>query len=67
VALEEFDGLTPPAKLNFYYVAFWIRMYNLPLACMGKATGEKIGFSVGNVKWMCMTEKRDGVNIYGQK
>jgi hypothetical protein len=39
----------------------------LPLACMGKVTGEKIGSSVGNVKWMCMTEKRDGVNIYGQK
>jgi hypothetical protein len=50
VALAEFNGLTPPAKLNFDNAAFWIRIYNLPLACMGKVTGEKIGSSVGLVE-----------------
>jgi hypothetical protein len=50
VALTEFDGLTPSAKLNFDHAAFWIRMFNLTLACMGKATGGKIGSSVGNVE-----------------
>jgi hypothetical protein len=50
VALAEFNGLTPPARLNFDHAAFWIRMYNLPLACMGKVTGEKIGSSVGLVE-----------------
>jgi hypothetical protein len=47
VALAEFDGFTPPVEIQFEHVSFWVRMYNLPLACMGKEAGEKIGASVG--------------------
>jgi hypothetical protein len=30
--------------------AFWVRMYDLPLVCMGKNVGYKIGASVGEVE-----------------
>jgi hypothetical protein len=39
VSLLEFDGITPPSQLNFEKAAFWIRMYELPLACMGLEIG----------------------------
>jgi hypothetical protein len=47
VSLADFDGITPVAKLEFEKVAFWVRMYNLPLACMNKAIGLQIGASMG--------------------
>jgi hypothetical protein len=50
VSLMEFDGLTPPVKMNFERTAFWVRMYHLPLACMGKEMGYKIGYLVREVQ-----------------
>jgi hypothetical protein len=37
-------------ELDFEKVAFWVRMYNLPLACMSKAMGIRIGASMGQVE-----------------
>lgn len=48
-AIEDFDGLTPPSKYLFDKAAFWVRMYNLPLACMSMVVGQQIGSSMGNV------------------
>jgi hypothetical protein len=39
MAIAEFDGFTPPSQMDFEKVAFWVRMYNLPLVCMGSAIG----------------------------
>jgi hypothetical protein len=50
VSLLDFDGITPPSQLNFEKAAFWICMYNLPLACMGKEIGQQIEASVGEVE-----------------
>jgi hypothetical protein len=50
VSLLEFDGFTTTSKLAFEKAAFWVRMYNLPLACMGKEVGYQIGGSVGEVE-----------------
>jgi len=50
VSLKEFDSLTPPSSLNFDMASFWVRMYNLPLACMGKIAGQKLWESVGRVE-----------------
>jgi hypothetical protein len=50
VSLLDFDGITPPSQLNFEKAAFWIRMYELPLACMGKEVGQQIGATVGEVE-----------------
>lgn len=50
VSVADFDGITPPAAMNFDFESFWVRMYNLPLACMGKETAWKIGSLVGVVE-----------------
>jgi hypothetical protein len=47
--IEDFDGCTSPADLSFDKAAFWIRMKNLPLACIGRETGRMLGSSVGTV------------------
>jgi len=36
--------------MEFEKVAFWVRMFNLPLACMDTETGLKIGAEVGEVE-----------------
>jgi hypothetical protein len=64
VSLAEFDGLTLPAKINFDRASFWIGMYNLPLACMGKSTGEKIGSSVGSVEEVDVSDEEAGWGEY---
>lgn len=59
VSLLEFDGFTATLKLAFEKAGFWVRMYNLLLACMGKEVGYQIGGSVGEVEDMEVDE--DGV------
>jgi hypothetical protein len=64
VSLAEFDGLTPPAKINFNHDSFLVRMYNLPLACMGRNTGQKIGESVGVVEEVDIYDEEAGWGEY---
>jgi hypothetical protein len=59
VSLLDFDGITPLSQLNFENVAFWIRMFKLPLACMGLEIGRQIGATVGEVEEVDINE--DGV------
>jgi hypothetical protein len=35
-SIEAFDGLTPPTHTAFKKTVFWVRILNLPLACMNK-------------------------------
>jgi len=68
ISLAEFDGLTSPTAISFEHAAFWVRMYNLPLACMGKAAGQKIGASVGVVEAVDVhDDDPGGANIFGSK
>lgn len=46
-SIEDFDGPTPPCQMEFETTTFWVRVYNLPLACMGKEVGSKLGGTVG--------------------
>lgn len=64
VSLADFDGLTLSTELKFERASFWIRMYNLPLACTGKTTGEKIGASVGLVEEEDVCEDAAGWGEY---
>jgi hypothetical protein len=59
VSLADFDGMTPPTALEFEKAAFWVRMYDLPLACMSREMGMRIGSSVGEVEEVEVDE--DGV------
>jgi hypothetical protein len=60
VSLEDFDGLTPPADMNFDQASFLVRMYNLPLACMGKDVGKKLGASVRIVEDVDVLDEEAG-------
>jgi hypothetical protein len=57
--VEDFDGRTSPSEFTFDWASFWVRMINLPLACMGREVGLKLGAFVGQVEEVD-TEK-DGV------
>jgi hypothetical protein len=38
-AVEDYDGLSPPSSYLFEKAAFWVWIYNLPLACMSLIVG----------------------------
>lgn len=60
VSLADFDGSTPLSQMEFERESFWIRMYNLPLACMGKDIGQKIGASMGTVEEVDISDDKVG-------
>jgi hypothetical protein len=49
-SMADFDGRTPPSELEFEKVPFWVRMYDMPLACMSREMGQRIGASMGVVE-----------------
>ncbi|XP_059451234.1 uncharacterized protein LOC132182043 [Corylus avellana] len=48
--VEDFDGITSPSDYTFDKDAFWVRMFKMPLGCMGQAIGRRIGETVGTVE-----------------
>jgi hypothetical protein len=48
--VEDYDGIKSPSQFTFDKAAFWVRMINLPLACMEREIGRKIGSSMGVVE-----------------
>jgi hypothetical protein len=58
--VEDFDGSTAPTSYTFDKAAFWVRMINLPLGCMGQAIGRRIGETVGVVEIVDTDAKRVG-------
>jgi hypothetical protein len=48
--VEDFDGHTSPSEFTFDWASFWVRMMNLPLACIGREVRLKLGASVGKVE-----------------
>jgi hypothetical protein len=59
VSLVDYDDVIPPSDLEFKRATFWVRMFRLPLACMGWEIGYKIGAMVGVVEDVDVNE--DGV------
>jgi hypothetical protein len=49
-SVADFDGRTLPSGLEFEKAAFWVRMYGMPLACMSREMGQRIGASMGKVE-----------------
>ena len=54
-ALSDFDGSIPSSQWDFTSSPFWIQIHNLPLICMMKAIGSKIGHSLGILEAMDIT------------
>jgi hypothetical protein len=65
-AVKDFEGVTPPAEIDFDKVAFWVRMVNMPLACMCKEIGFQIGASIGTVEEVDTDEEGIGWGEYFQ-
>jgi hypothetical protein len=47
LVLNDFDGSVPPAQMQFTHSPFWIQVHDMPLICMNKGVGTKIGESLG--------------------
>ena len=50
LVLNEFDGSIPPSQIDFNHSSFWIYVHDLPLLCMNKNVGTKIGNLFGILK-----------------
>lgn len=48
--LNEFDWKIPPSKMNFSRSPIWIQFHDMPLGCMTKGVGGKIGDTLGKVE-----------------
>lgn len=59
VAMQKFDGSIPPDRLDLSKAALWVQIHGLPLVCMNKAVGTKIGLSMGAMVGLDVGE--DGV------
>jgi hypothetical protein len=57
LALTEFDGGIPSSLWNFTSSPFWIQIHDMPLICMTKLIGSKIGESLGILEAMDMEGK----------
>lgn len=49
-SVEDFNGLSSPTEIEFEQAMFWVRMFNLPLAYMGKEVRFQIGATMGQVE-----------------
>jgi hypothetical protein len=49
IVLNDFDGRVPPSQMDFTTSPFWIQVHDMPLLCMTKGVGTKIGNSLGEL------------------
>jgi hypothetical protein len=59
-SVAEFDGVIQLASIEFEKVALWVRMLNLPLACMNYEIGAMIGSAIGQLEEVETDEERVG-------
>ncbi|XP_059446486.1 uncharacterized protein LOC132178037 [Corylus avellana] len=50
LVINELEGNTPPSQMKFSMSPFWVQVHDMPLVCMTKGVGVKIGESLGNLE-----------------
>ncbi|XP_059429026.1 uncharacterized protein LOC132162821 [Corylus avellana] len=50
LVLNEFNGSTPPSQMAFTHSPFWVQIHDMPLLCMTKGVGTRIGESMGQLE-----------------
>ena len=65
-SMADFDGVTALAMIKFEKVPFWVRMFDLPLACVGADIGHQIGSTMGFVEEVEIDENGMGWGQYLQ-
>jgi hypothetical protein len=48
--LNDFDGSVPPSQMEFTHSPIWVQVHDMPLLCMNKVVGTKIGQSMGTLE-----------------
>lgn len=72
--LNEFDATTPPSQMDFSFSPIWLQIHDMPLGCMSKGVGFKIGGYLGKVEdvaisaddvgWGKFLRVRVAINLY---
>lgn len=50
LVINDFDGRTPPSQMDFSFSPIWIQIHDMPLGCMNRGIGFKIGSTIGKVE-----------------
>lgn len=50
LVLNDFTGNTPPSQIAFTHSSFWVQVHNMPLICMTRGVGQKIGATLGEIQ-----------------
>jgi hypothetical protein len=50
LVVNEFDGRTPPSQMVFSHTPIWIQIHDMPLECMNRGVGRKVGETLGKVE-----------------
>ena len=50
LVLNEFDGKAQPSQMQLRYSPIWIQVHDMPLLCMTRGVGVKIGASLGEIE-----------------
>jgi hypothetical protein len=64
LVLNEVDGRVPPSQMKFNQTPIWVQIHDMPLACMNKKVGYKIGSSMGEVEEVAVAEDDVGWERY---
>jgi hypothetical protein len=62
--IEELDGQKPPSQMKFLHSPIWVQVHDMPLGCMNKRVGLKIGNSLGKVEEVAVAEDDVGWGRY---
>jgi hypothetical protein len=49
LVLNELNGQIPPSEMEFHHTPVWIQIHDMPLHCMTKIVGTKIGELMGTL------------------
>jgi hypothetical protein len=60
LVLKEVDDCTPPLQMDFTKALFWVQVHDMPLTCMNKGVGFRIGESLGKVEEVDVTSEGIG-------
>jgi hypothetical protein len=60
IVINDFDGKITPSQMVFTHSPFWIQVHDMPLLCMSKTVGTKIGNSLGELEDVDMARDGEG-------
>lgn len=56
LVLNEFDGKTSLSQMDFTHTPIWIQIHDMPIGCMNKGVGRKIGETLDCVEQLAVVD-----------